>query len=154
MTRLQSRHTANTQGGRMNHLNSILVEGNLVRDPNFRSTPSGNQVCDFTVATNRNYKIADQKYENEVSYFDIEAWARLGSACAQNLKKGRGVRVVGRLKQDRWTDTEGKSHSRVKIVAEHVEFKPMSKSAQEGVPKSETPFIEDSKRNEIETPVF
>ncbi|OQB94816.1 MAG: Single-stranded DNA-binding protein [Spirochaetes bacterium ADurb.Bin110] len=138
----------------MNHLNSILVEGNLVRDPNFRSTPSGNQVCDFTVATNRNYKIADQKYENEVSYFDIEAWARLGSACAQNLKKGRGVRVVGRLKQDRWTDTEGKSHSRVKIVAEHVEFKPMSKSAQEGVPKSETPFIEDSKRNEIETPVF
>jgi len=89
-----------------------------------------------------------------VSYFDIEAWARLGSACAQNLKKGRGVRVVGRLKQDRWTDTEGKSHSRVKIVAEHVEFKPMSKSAQEGVPKSETPFIEDSKRNEIETPVF
>ena len=93
MTQLQSRRTANTQGGRMNHLNSILVEGNLVRDPNFRSTPSGNQVCDFTVATNRNYKIADQKYENEVSYFDIEAWARLGSACAQNLKKGRGVRV-------------------------------------------------------------
>jgi len=137
----------------MNHLNSILVEGNLVRDPNFRSTPSGNQVCDFTVATNRNYKIADQKYENEVSYFDIEAWARLGSACAQNLKKGRGVRVVGRLKQDRWTDTEGKSHSRVKIVAEHVEFKPMSKATQEEAPKSETPFIEDSKRDEIETPV-
>jgi single-strand DNA-binding protein len=138
----------------MNHLNSILVEGNLVRDPNFRSTPSGNQVCDFTVATNRNYKIADQKYENEVSYFDVEAWARLGSACAQNLKKGRGVRVVGRLKQDRWTDTEGKSHSRVKIVAEHVEFKPMSKATQAEVPKSETPFIEDSKRDEIETPVF
>jgi len=154
MTQLQFRRTANTQGGRMNHLNSILVEGNLVRDPNFRSTPSGNQVCDFTVATNRNYKIADQKYENEVSYFDIEAWARLGSACAQNLKKGRGVRVVGRLKQDRWTDTEGKSHSRVKIVAEHVEFKPMSKAAQEGAPKSETPFIEDSKRDAIETPVF
>jgi single-strand DNA-binding protein len=138
----------------MNHLNSILVEGNLVRDPNFRSTPSGNQVCDFTVATNRNYKIADQKYENEVSYFDVEAWARLGSACAQNLKKGRGVRVVGRLKQDRWTDTEGKSHSRVKIVAEHVEFKPMSKATQAEAPNSETPFIEDSKRGEIEAPVF
>jgi len=98
----------------MNHLNSILVEGNLVRDPNLRSTPSGNQVCDFTLATHRNYKIADQKYENEVSYFDIEAWSRLGAACAQNLKKGRGVRVVGRLKQDRWTDTEGKAHSRDK----------------------------------------
>ena len=41
------------------------------------------------------------------------------------LQKGRGVRVVGRLKQDRWADQEGKNHDRVKIVAEHVEFKPV-----------------------------
>jgi|GEM_PF-254745 len=114
----------------MNHLNSILVEGNLVRDPNLRGTPSGNQVCDFTVATNRSYKVADQKYENEVSYFDVEAWSRLGAACAQNLKKGRGVRVVGRLKQDRWTDTEGKPHARVKIVAEHTRIQADDKGQQ------------------------
>ena len=55
----------------------------------------------------------------------MEAWSRLAQACAENLKKGRGVRVVGRLKQDRWTDPEGKSRSKVKIVAEHVEFKPV-----------------------------
>ncbi len=138
----------------MNHLNSILVEGNLVRDPNYRSTTSGNQVCDFTLATNRSYKIADQKYENEVSYFDIEAWARLGAACAQNLKKGRGVRVVGRLKQDRWTDSEGKTHAKVKIVAEHVEFKPMSKTDHEEAKKTEGVFIEESKRAEISEAVF
>jgi len=138
----------------MNHLNSILVEGNLVRDPNYRSTTSGNQVCDFTLATNRSYKIADQKYENEVSYFDIEAWARLGAACAQNLKKGRGVRVVGRLKQDRWTDTEGKTHARVKVVAEHVEFKPMSKTDHEDPKKAEGVFIEEPKRAEIGEAVF
>ncbi len=138
----------------MNHLNSILVEGNLVRDPNFRSTTSGNQVCDFTLATNRSYKIADQKYENEVSYFDIEAWARLGSACAQNLKKGRGVRVVGRLKQDRWTDPEGKTHARVKIVAEHVEFKPISKANHEELKKTEGACIEEPSRTEISEAVF
>jgi len=138
----------------MNNLNSILVEGNLVRDPNYRSMPSGNQVCDFTVATNRSYKIADQKYENEVSYFDIEAWARLGAACAQNLKKGRGVRVVGRLKQDRWTDTEGKAHARVKIVAEHVEFKPMSKAHHEDEKDNDSVFIEDSQRTETSAAVF
>lgn len=143
-----------TEGGRMNHLNSILVEGNLVRDPNVRSTPSGNQVCDFTLATNRSYKVADQKYENEVSYFDIEAWARLGTACAQNLKKGRGVRVVGRLKQDRWTDTEGKAHARVKIVAEHIEFKPMSKATRPDEEKSDAAFIETSERKEIGAVVF
>ncbi|GAB6276111.1 MAG: single-stranded DNA-binding protein [Rectinema sp.] len=138
----------------MNHLNSILVEGNLVRDPNFRSTPSGNQVCDFTLATNRSYKVADQKYENEVSYFDIEAWARLGAACAQNLKKGRGVRVVGRLKQDRWTDPEGKAHARVKIVAEHIEFKPMSKANREDGSKSDDAFVEASKPSEASAAVF
>lgn len=107
----------------MNSLNSILVEGNLVKDPNTKTLPSGNQVCDFTVATNRFYKNGEEGFEKEVSYFDIEAWSRLGTACAQNLKKGKGVRVVGRLKQDRWLDPEGKQRAKVKIVAEHVEFK-------------------------------
>jgi len=107
----------------MNSLNSILVEGNLVRDPAVKTTPTGSQVCDFTLATNRFYKSGEEGFEKEVSYFDIEAWSRLGTACSQNLKKGRGVRVVGRLKQDRWIDPEGKQRARVKIVAEHVEFK-------------------------------
>ena len=107
----------------MNSLNSILVEGNLVRDPAVKTTPTGSQVCDFTLATNRFYKSGEEGFEKEVSYFDIEAWSRLGAACSQNLKKGRGVRVVGRLKQDRWIDPEGKQRARVKIVAEHVEFK-------------------------------
>lgn len=111
------------KGGSMNSLNSILVEGNLVRDPAVKTTPAGSQVCDFTLATNRFYKTGEEGFEKEVSYFDIEAWSRLGTACSQNLKKGRGVRVVGRLKQDRWIDPEGKQRARVKIVAEHVEFK-------------------------------
>ena len=100
------------------------MEGNLVRDPDTKTLPSGNSVCDFTLATNRSYKNAQDAYEKEVSYFDVEAWSRLGTACSQNLTKGRGVRVVGRLKQDRWTDPEGKPRARIKIVAEHVEFKP------------------------------
>jgi single-strand DNA-binding protein len=107
----------------MNSLNSILVEGNLVKDPNTKTMPSGNQVCDFILATNRFYKSGEEGFEKEVSYFDVEAWARLGTACSQNLRKGRGVRVVGRLKQDRWVDPEGKQRAKVKIVAEHVEFK-------------------------------
>jgi single-strand DNA-binding protein len=52
--------------------------------------------------------------------------------CGEYLKKGRGVRVVGRLKQDRWTDPDGKPHSRVEIVAEHVEFKPQKKADPDG----------------------
>jgi single stranded DNA-binding protein (ssb) len=108
----------------MNSLNSILLEGNLVRDPESKTLATGSQVCNFTVASDRFYRQNDDT-EKEVSYFDVEAWSRLGTACSQNLKKGRGVRVVGRLKQDRWTDGEGKLRSRVMIVAEHVEFKPI-----------------------------
>ncbi len=115
--------------GLVNSLNSILLEGNLVRDPESKTLPSGSEVCNFSIAADRFYKPAEGELEKEVSYFDVEAWARLGTACAQNLKKGRGVRVVGRLKQDRWTDPEGKTKSKVKIVAEHVEFKPVKKDA-------------------------
>jgi single-strand DNA-binding protein len=66
----------------------------------------------------------DDQSQKEVSFFDIEVWSKLADTCAENLRKGRGVRVVGRLKQDRWSDAEGKSHSRIKIIGEHVEFKP------------------------------
>jgi single-strand DNA-binding protein len=107
----------------MNNLNSILIEGNLVRDPLLRSTPKGTQVCTFTLASNRLFK-QDSGLEKEVGFFDVEAWSKLGENCYSQGHKGRGVRVVGRLKQDRWNGTDGKSHSRISIVAEHVEFRP------------------------------
>ena len=107
----------------MNNLNSILIEGNLVRDPMLRSTPKGTQVCTFTLASNRFYK-QDTGLEKEVGFFDVETWARLAENCYNLGRKGRGVRVVGRLKQDRWTSPEGKTQSKISIVAEHVEFRP------------------------------
>jgi len=107
----------------MNNLNSILIEGNLVRDPLLRSTPKGTQICMLSLASNRYYK-QDSGFEKEVSFFDVETWAKLAEACYSKGRKGRGVRVVGRLKQDRWTGPDGKAHSRITIVAEHVEFRP------------------------------
>ena len=107
----------------MNNLNSILIEGNLVRDPLLRSTPKGTPVCTLNLASNRFYK-QDSGFEKEVSFFDVETWSKLAEACYNKGRKGRGVRVVGRLKQDRWNDAEGKLHSKVTIVAEHVEFRP------------------------------
>ena len=108
----------------MNSLNSILIEGNLTRDPELNHTPKGTPVCGFGVASNRFYK-QDDEYQKEVSFFEVETWARLAEACSEHLEKGRGVRVVGRLKQDRWQDPEGNPRSKIKIVAEHVEFKPV-----------------------------
>jgi single-strand DNA-binding protein len=113
----------------MNNLNSILVEGNLVRDPELSYTSKGTAVCKFTVACNRFFKQGEET-QKEVSYFDVSCWTRLAEVCGEYLKKGRGVRVVGRLKQDRWTDADGKGHSRIEIVAEHVEFKPQFKKGE------------------------
>lgn len=107
----------------MNPLNSILLEGNLTKDPKYNVTKNGTPVCTFRVASNRFYK-KNGENQDEVSFFEVETWSRLADTCNEYLKKGRGVRVVGRLKQDRWMDTDGKSQTKVKIVAEHVEFRP------------------------------
>ena len=114
----------------MNSLNSILLEGNLVRDPESGETPKGTQFCKFSIASNRYYKQEGSKVD-EVSYFDVEVWSKLAESCHTNLEKGRGVRVVGRLKQDRWQDEEGRGRTKVKIVGEHVEFKPHFKKMNE-----------------------
>ena len=105
----------------MNSLNSILLEGTLVRDPLTRTTPKGTTVCTFSVASNRFYR-QDENLEREVSFFDVEAWGKLADVCGK-ANKGSSVRVVGRLKQDRWTDVDGKPHSKIVIVAEHVEIR-------------------------------
>jgi len=129
----------------MNNLNSILIEGNLVRDPLLRSTPKGTQICTMSLASNRFYK-QDTGFEKEVSFFNVETWAKLAEACFARGKKGRGVRVVGRLKQNRWNDPDGKSRSRVTIVAEHVEFRPEFKkevkSAQD-IPYDDEEFADE-----------
>jgi single-strand DNA-binding protein len=114
----------------MNNLNSILIEGALVRDPLLRTTPKGTSLCTFSLASNRFFK-QDSGLEREVGFFDVETWAKLAEHCYSMGRKGRGVRVVGRLKQSRWTGQDGKQHSRISIVAEHVEFKPEFKNEGE-----------------------
>jgi len=107
----------------MNNLNSILIEGNMAGDPLSRQTPRGKSAVAFTVASSRYYR-GENGLEKEVSYFDIEAWGKLADACNSQGRKGRGVMVVGRLRQDRWNGADGKTHARIVIVAEHVEYRP------------------------------
>jgi len=114
----------------MNNLNSILIEGNLTRDPQTRTIPNGMPVCTFSIASNRFYK-KGESFEKEVSFFDIECWSKLAEKCASQGCKGKGVRIVGRLKQERWMDAESKQRSRAVIVAEHVEFRPNFRKQEE-----------------------
>jgi single-strand DNA-binding protein len=121
----------------MNNLNSVLLEGNLVRDPLIRSTPKGAPVCNFTIASNRFFR-QGSGLERETGFFDVETWGKLAEACGAKGIKGIGVRVVGRLKQERWENSPGESRSRIVIVAEHVEFrKSQGNGWAEGSPESE-----------------
>jgi len=117
----------------MNNLNSILIEGNLVRDAEYRTTPKGTPVCKISLASNRFFK-QESGMEKEVSFFDVEAWGKLAENVSNLGRKGRGIRVVGRLKQERWQNGEGKAVSRIIIVAEHIEFRPEFKK---GIPEKQ-----------------
>ena len=107
----------------MNNLNSILLEGNLCREPELRYTPQGTPICTLVVASNRSYKLDGERVE-EVSFVEGVTAGKLATVCAEHLTKGRGVRLVGRIKQERWEDASGNTRSKVVIVAEHVEFQP------------------------------
>jgi len=104
----------------MNALNSILIEGNVIAKPEKRETPNGTTVCDFKIASSLFYR-QDETTEEEKSIFDIESWANLAESCAEHCTEGRGVRVVGKLKQC--------EDGRIKVVAERVEFKPQIKKS-------------------------
>ena len=98
----------------MNNLNSVLLEGQLVRDPEMREAEKPE--CRFRISSNRSYK-EDYEYHQEVSQFDVVVPGRLAGICEQSLQAGSSVRIVGRLKES------DRGQPGVYIVAEHVEFR-------------------------------
>lgn len=109
----------------MNHLNSIILEGTVSNGSMYLESE---KQMSFTIEVHRTSKDANGNIENIICFFEIESCGRLAEICKTNCRKGRGVRIVGRLKQCRWTDKDGKSQSKVVVFAEHIEFKPMFKS--------------------------
>lgn len=110
----------------MNQLNSVIIEGNAVRDAELRTVAGDKKLCSISIATNRYLSKPDGTFTQNTSYFDVDCWEKLAEISASQIKKGRGIRVVGRLVQDTWTDKDGKNCSKIKILAEHIEFKSMS----------------------------
>jgi single-strand DNA-binding protein len=112
----------------MNNLNSILLEGELVRNSDYRCDNKGVHTCCFSLASSRYFK-GDNGIEKETSCFEIETKGNLALQCKQNGREGRGARVVGRLKQEHSRDAEGQQVARIIIAAEHsdlwsAEFRP------------------------------
>lgn len=101
-------------------LNKSFLAGNLTRDPEIK-TLGESTVCNFTIASNRTYTSKGEKKE-EVAFVDVEAWGRTAELVGQYLKKGSGCLVEARIKQDVWEDKEGNKRSKLKLLADNVQF--------------------------------
>lgn len=102
-------------------INQVILMGNLTRDPELRTTPSGQNVCSFSLAVNRSWQGSDGTQQDAVDYFDVTAWGKLGELVNQYLSKGRKCLVQGRLSQRSW-EQEGQKRSKVEVVASDVTF--------------------------------
>ena len=104
------------------NINRVIVTGNLTRDPELRTLPSGTSVCSLRIAVNSRRKENDQWVE-EPNYFDVTVWGAQGENCATYLSKGRPVAVDGRLRWREWEASDGSGKRQaVDIVAQSVQF--------------------------------
>ena len=102
------------------NLNRAMIIGNLTRDPESRTTPSGQMVCNFSIATSSQWKDAQGARQERTEYHPIVAWGKLAEICTQFLGKGRKVYIEGRLQTREWEAQDGSKKQRTEIVAENM----------------------------------
>jgi single-strand DNA-binding protein len=95
--------------------------GNLTRDPDLRQTPTGQNVCSFSLALNRSYKDQAGEWKEATDFVDVVAWAALGERVAQYLSKGRRCMVQGRLQSRSW-EQDGQKRNKLEVLANDVSF--------------------------------
>ena len=101
-------------------LNKAMIIGRLTRDPELRTIPSGVQVANFAVATNRIYTDSSSNRQQLVEFHEIVVWRRLAEIAAQYLRKGGKVYIEGRLQTRSWDDPNGFKRYKTEIVAENL----------------------------------
>ncbi len=104
------------------NINRVVLTGNLTRDPELRSLPSGMSVCSLRLAVNTRRKGASGDWEDKPNYFDVTVWGAQGENCARYLSKGRPVALDGRLEWREWETPDGNKRQAVDIVADTVQF--------------------------------
>ncbi len=128
---------------------TIIIVGNVGRDPEMRYTPSGQAVTSFSVATNRQYTNNNGEVVKETIWFRVSAWGKQAETCNQYVKKGSKVLVEGRLTADPatggpriWTSQDGSSRASFEVSAGTVRFL-SSRAESEGGSTGSAPVAED-----------
>ncbi len=104
------------------NINRVVLTGNLTRDPELRSLPSGTPVCSLRIACNTRRKGSSGEWEDKPNYFDVTVWGAQGENCSRFLSKGRPVAIDGRLEWREWETQDGQKRQAVEIVADSVQF--------------------------------
>jgi len=119
------------------YLNKAIVIGNLTRDPELRSLPSGIKVCTFSLATNRVWKDKNNARQESTDYHNVVVFGRQAETVAQYMKKGSSILVEGRMQTRSWDDkTSGEKKYRTEIVADRTQFGPKSGGSTGGTSQS------------------
>jgi single-strand DNA-binding protein len=98
----------------------VTVVGNLTAEPEIKTTKTGSSVLKVGVAVNRRWKNKQDEWEEEASFFDVNAWGELAENVAASLSKGSRVLISGRLEQQTWENKEGQKQSKVVLVADDI----------------------------------
>jgi single-strand DNA-binding protein len=114
----------------MNNINRVVLTGNLTKDPELRSLPSGASVCNLRLACNTRRKV-ENEWVDKPNYFDVKVWGAQGESAARYLTKGRGVAIDGRLEWREWDTQDAGKRQAVDIVADTVQFLPDGKDHSE-----------------------
>jgi len=132
------------------NLNKVFILGNLTRDPETRSLPSGNSVVSFGVATNRFWTSQDGQKKQEAEFHNVVTFKRLAEIASQYLKKGSLVLIEGRIRTRNWEDSSGNRRYRTEIIAERMQLGPKLAGYQS------TPEVDENikKTSEEEIPVI
>jgi single-strand DNA-binding protein len=139
----------------MEHINLVVITGNLTKDPEVRTTKGGTTVVTLRVAVNGRQKQGD-KWVDRPDYFNVTVWGKQGENCAEYLSKGRPVAVQGRLRFDEW-ESDGRKRYDVSITATSVQFLPSKddSSSRRGDPgeyKEEQPDVSPGSSYEDDIP--
>ena len=117
-------------------MNKLTIIGNLTRDPELRTTTSGKNVCDFTVAVNRRRQ---QEGQPEADYFRVTVWNERAELCAKYLAKGKKVSVIGSVSVRTYTGNDGTTRASLEVTdVSEIEFLSPRLESQENAPKTDT----------------
>ena len=115
---------------KMPELNSVIVAGNLTKDPTFRETSNKTPVVNFHIAVNRRYKDSNNQWQEDVCYVGVVAWNKLAESCRNRLQKGSAVLIEGELQSRTFKTDDDRSRTVVEIKAKRIQFLNKLKKSQ------------------------